>query len=388
MKKVAFAALLSLALLTTAAGVFSVAAEEPPEIEITWLSISGKPIWYIRDNYAMILAEGDGSIKTLDLISGKTTPGYSSSTTSVPIPFEHGQENFHKNSDGSSMGVSVADKEFKYGFVNMEGECIIPCEYDWVNPSDYAESFAVKRDGKWGMVDTNNQLIVPFEWDWIGGIFEERSTVARRDEHGDLKWGYIDSAGKVVVPLVYDTAEEFHEGLAIVSRDDGFGDEKCGYIDSSGEVIVPLQYDVGSSFYMGFADVGLRNGSGEMKWGCIDRSGNVVIPLEYDDSNCNNGLVVVEKDGKHGCLNTSGETVLPLEYDNMRHIGDGVCMVRKGASYGTFENPYWRDPKSAPEPYFAENGIEISGSTFGKIAVVLLLGGVGLLVFLSLRRRE
>lgn len=359
MRKRAFVVLLALVLTTGLLSTASLAAEDLPEIDITWLSVSGKPNQYIRKTNALELIENSGRAKCLYLDSGEIiSGGFADWWVNVQIPFEHGQCNIKHNSDGSPMGMCVADKEDKFGFVNTAGELIIPCEYHWIFPSDRAESFAVERDGKWGFVDANNELLFPFDWDEAYGFYEDRAPVARKDKSGNMKYGYIDRSGNVVIPLEYDDCGSFHEGLAVAAREDEYGYKKWGYIDPSGNVVVPLEYSYGRDFNEGLAAVGWEDVLGDnILWGCIDRSGHMVLPVEYEYSSrldfykfagCQDGLIAAGRNGKYGCFDISGKTVLPLEYDDVKSLGDGMYMVQKGASYGIFESPYWRNSEFVP----------------------------------------
>ncbi len=97
---------------------------------------------------------------------------------------------------------------------------------------------------KYGFVDHNGELIVPCMYDnTVLGFVEGRATVGKRDEDGNMKWGFIDETGREVVPLTYDGASLFTEGMGHVWNLDADGNEKHGYIDKAGNVLIPLEYD-------------------------------------------------------------------------------------------------------------------------------------------------
>jgi WG containing repeat len=58
--------------------------------------------------------------------------------------------------------VSVATKDKKFGYCNIKGKEIIPCEYDDASQWVYNNQFCVVKDGKWGVVDTNNKVVLDF----------------------------------------------------------------------------------------------------------------------------------------------------------------------------------------------------------------------------------
>ncbi len=66
---------------------------------------------------------------------------------------------------------------------------------------------AVRRGGQWGFVDKEGQEVVPCRYDEV------------RDFSGDLaavrlggKWGFVDKSGKEVVPCRYDEVRDFRDG--------------------------------------------------------------------------------------------------------------------------------------------------------------------------------
>ncbi len=64
------------------------------------------------------------------------------------------------------------------------------------------------------------------------------------------------------------------------------------------------------------------------------------------------GLAAVMKRGvngseKWGFINKAGKIVLPLEYDDAGTLSGGLCWVRKGLTYGVFENPYYIPEKES-----------------------------------------
>ncbi|MCC9043808.1 WG repeat-containing protein [Myroides sp. M-43] len=78
----------------------------------------------------------------------------------------------------ADKGYFIVEKNNKYGFMNIEGEIIIPIQYDDVNafndktdllPTDLL--FAVKQNDKWGFVDIKNKIVIPFMYDGVNGPF-------------------------------------------------------------------------------------------------------------------------------------------------------------------------------------------------------------------------
>ena len=94
-----------------------------------------------------------------------------------------------------SEGLSVAQKEHKFGFINAEGKVVIPIEYDHV--SDFKEGLAhAKKGNKKGYIDTQGKTVIPFEYHFANDFENGMAKVNKGEE-----WFYIDKTGKRVKEL-------------------------------------------------------------------------------------------------------------------------------------------------------------------------------------------
>ena len=264
-------------------------------------------------------------------------------------------------------GVAPVKLNGKWGYINKEGETVIPFKYDGVNirftePFDFSEGLAaVLLNGKWGCIDKDGKEVIPFKYDesfyfseglakvlldenW-GYIDKEGKTVIPSHNFYNLtdfqeglacvmqngKYGYIDKSGKVVIPFKYDkiigdiSASFFREGLAFVCSND-----KYGYINKEGKEITPFKYDAANYFSEGLAAVKL-----EGKYGYIDKEGKEVIPFKYDVAyEFSEGLAAVELEGKYGYINKEGKEITPFKYDAANYFSEGLAAVKLEGKYG------------------------------------------------------
>ena len=294
--------------------------------------------------------------------------GYINTSGEVVVSLEY--EDVYSFSEGLARVIKVdSDWNWKYGFVNTSGKVAVPPEYD--EARDFSEGLACvgKRDGgimKYGYINTSGEVVVPLEYDNASDFSDGMAMVGKRDADGNRKYGFVNTSGKVVVPLEYDNADSFFEGLALVAKADVDGQWKSGYINTSGEVVIPLKYDdLAFRFHEGLAWVGRRDADGNYKYGYINTSGETVVPLQYDYAYYfSDGLARVGKRGadgnmKYGFVNTKGEVIVPLEYDGAYQVGSSrYCCVKKGDSYGIFENPY-----ASPSYSYSTVGVADAGYT-------------------------
>lgn len=173
---------------------------------------------------------------------------------------KNGKNVSYKN---DSLSIKHKEDSNKCGFVDFNGNLVIPYEYD--EACNFIEDLAaVKKDDKWGFIDKKGNVIVRFIYDEVDSFSEGLAAVKKDD-----KWGYIDKTGKVVIPIKYDYLYNFSEGLAAVLKDG-----KYGFIDKQDKLIVPCEFDIVQQFHDGMAWVAQRmtdeeSGEETVKWGIL-----------------------------------------------------------------------------------------------------------------------
>ncbi len=189
----------------------------------------------------------------------------------------------------------------KAGFINTDGEEVIPFIYDDVSGIGFQDGIVgVEKDGKWGYINTDGEEVIPFTLDVFFDFSEGMAGTIQ-----DNKAGYMDESGNIVIPHQFDAAWNFAEGLAKVRIG-----EEIGYIDNTGEIQVPLSDYTASSgqFYEGYALVGYGEFNNDIyggetyigTLGLIDTEGNEVFPIIYDDIELieDEDKVLLTKDGR------------------------------------------------------------------------------------------
>jgi hypothetical protein len=192
-----------------------------------------------------------------------------------------------------SEGLAPFKKGGKFGFINTDGETVIPFIYDYVQ--GFSEGLSLFRnDGGYGYVDKNGKEVLVFDKDerTVRGAFSDGlASVFKRGEFTEEtytvteeahKVGYINKSGELVIPYTYTpdwghgtTAKEFSEGFAAVKSGQSYGwVHKYGFIDTQGNEVVPLIYDEARSFSEGMAAVRVggwisEEERTEEKWGFI-----------------------------------------------------------------------------------------------------------------------
>ncbi|OJJ20266.1 hypothetical protein BKI52_17520 [marine bacterium AO1-C] len=216
-------------------------------------------------------------------------------------------------------GYARAEKNGKYGFVDKDGNEIIPPKYEWVG--QFKEGVVrVFTNDKAGYVEKEGKTVIPEKYDDAWEFSQGLAKVMVLKEIDDKKierFGYVNKQGIEVVPAIYQDAQSFYEGLAAVRQD-----KKWGYINAKGHVLIPFQYKEAQSFYEGFALVKGEEG----KPFFISKSGQ-----KYDDFRPYvDGAAAVMRKGKWGFIDNSGKLIIDFKYDEVRDFKKGYVQVRIG----------------------------------------------------------
>ena len=112
-------------------------------------------------------------------------------------------------------------------FADSEGNKLFNKQFEEV--CEFSEGLArVKQNEKWGFINTQGEVVIPCIYDNAWRFFEGLAAVEQND-----KWGFINTKGEVVIPCIYDFAWAFSEGLAEVKQNG-----KGSIINKEGKVIV------------------------------------------------------------------------------------------------------------------------------------------------------
>jgi len=255
----------------------------------------------------------------------------------MPPEFDH-VGRFHN-------GMAIAHKDGMAGFIDIQGNTVIPFEFDTVSP--FSEGLAaVIVDNKLGFINESGEIVIPLEFDvafdeyWGDPILRRFSeglvAVMQGDHWSNQRWGFINTQGEIVVPLIYSWVSDFWQARAVVSCAETWG---SGLVDKDGNIIVPVEEGFHVGWISGgFADI--SNNRGEH--GFIDLDGNMVIPMIYRDTRpFTHGLAAVRLglswNSPWGFIDTEGNIVVPLEFDEVRSFSERLAWVRQGRWWGIIE---------------------------------------------------
>ena len=244
-------------------------------------------------------------------------------------------------------GIAIVESNRKYGFINLDGNEVVPCEYDSIqyNGSGYyhahkdkthylfnSSAACIFESDKYDISDTFNM-----------GSFSTNKGVIKI--YGNSRYGLIDIHGKEVLPPTYSEMKHFSGGLCAVARYvDGI--KQWGFINIKGEESIPSQFQEVNDFHDGvatfrahFPDIkehispnGRKVGypGGYFADGMIDTKGNIIVEAnKYHLGNSQEHLVrCTNDDGFVGFLDSKGQEVIPCQYERGSSFYHGIAIIK------------------------------------------------------------
>lgn len=166
------------------------------------------------------------------------------------------------------------------GFIDTSGRVVVPLKYDMVWPfrdglarvrNDIPNGTVMTMEGEqpnyryqYGFVDREGNEVIPLQFE-EAEYFSEGYAMA---VPANLKlFGIIDKLGRFVHVPEFEDGGEFHDGLARACLN-----SKCGYVDISGAWAIPPTFSYAEDFRGGLARVTWKAG----EYGYVDKTGKTI----------------------------------------------------------------------------------------------------------------
>ncbi len=158
-----------------------------------------------------------------------------------PYYFDRSYMPYPDNEEDYRMeNTNCSPTKITYGYINYDGELVIPCEFD------FAESFhdgyaRVKKDGKSLFIDKTGKIIIPGQPNPDVGMDFFKYPV-KICENG--RYGFIHADGRKLTEYIWENVSDFSEGYAAVMENGLWG-----ILDSSGSLCCPCRWEWIGSFH-------------------------------------------------------------------------------------------------------------------------------------------
>ena len=258
---------------------------------------------------------------------------------------EHGQKmqtkEYLKEAKEFGDGLLAVKIQTKWGFINRDGELVIPAIYknvtsfnDGLSVVESKEGFEIlNKEGKRieiktvkGRISEKGKLteIKPFK----NGLAEVVVDLYP-GPNDELRSGFINVKGELVIKPEYVQVGDFYEGLCRVRTTSG----RISFIDKLGNVVIKTDYIRTGNFSGGFAWVRTEDG----KIGFIDKKGEMLIQPQFStvkDFDPLTGIAMVKKGKKWDYVNSKGESLGIERMETYKKFSEGFALVQKDKLWG------------------------------------------------------
>ena len=226
----------------------------------------------------------------------------------------------YKSASDFKLNCAFVKTDDKYALIDICGKEITPPIFDEYEPINLFEKGlnAVRTGDKWGFINKNGQWVIPAQYDHVSNF---RSGLAKVYNAPDDF--YINPQGKTVYPPLFDEwLFDPGDGTCIAFKEEG----KYGFADSTGQVIIQPQYRMAYSFSEGLAYVeDIQGGTG-----FINLQGEYVIPPDYQFNGptyCKDGRVIVCQNSLQGFMDKDGKKITPIKYDYVNSFENNFARI-------------------------------------------------------------
>jgi len=219
----------------------------------------------------------------------------------------------------------IVNKNFKRGFIDLQGNIKIPFEYEDVFYLG-KNLVRVSKNNKYGVVNLDNKIILPIKYDNIMG--SNGISFVQNNNSIDL----FDAEGKQITKFQAFDIEYFQHKRSIVMLQN----KNTLIIDTLGNIVLNTIKNHRFERILSQNSFLILNTLTKKK-GIINSNGQYEIECKYDEIMPSNSIYIVKNNGKEGIINQKDAVLKPLIYDNV---------------YGVFSN----DSISFKNHYFASKG--------------------------------
>jgi hypothetical protein len=227
-----------------------------------------------------------------------------------------------ERNDNGFKYIEVIDANGHWGISDIKSTMIIPCSYDRILRTGYADKisgFYLEKNGFVGFANEEGKVIIP------SSKYHRISTIRSEGKYFEVEYngrkGFCDKSGVEVIAPIYDDIECYN-GVIYAK----IGDMK-GVIDKQGNVVIPFEYT--NILYEPKSDCYSIELYG--KKGMCDKMGNIIVPTIYTgvySTKISTGpykeLYRVKDGDTEGYYRTDGTVLFPASLYNHVFVSNNV----------------------------------------------------------------
>lgn len=168
--------------------------------------------------------------------------GYINSNNEVVIPFEYSWLS-NMTDDGLILVNETVRYSNEYDYY-MDLNCKIKRdfrgEFDYVDVglNAYEEDlYVARKNGKYGFVDKDGEIVIPIQYDEVRTFGNKEIAAVCIDE----QWGFINKSGETVIPMKYEDIEVsdyYSDYVTAIDEDENTWERTYYVYDKTGEFVV------------------------------------------------------------------------------------------------------------------------------------------------------
>jgi hypothetical protein len=262
------------------------------------------------------------------------------------------------------IGFGLDDFRTKYGYINRQGEVVIPAQFS--SAGDFSEGLAavLVNDGPephgYGFIDTVGKMVIAPRFRNAHRFSEGLAAVsvphpAHPDDPEDEIWGVIDKSGRFVVEPKFGWIDTFSEGLAAYCERACYSphpftagaNRDVGYIDKLGHIVIPPLFYDAKPFSEGLAAAFAEAPKAHLKprYGYIDHAGRFVIAPQFERvGRLAQGLAAADR----GFIDRKGNYVITVPDGAEPHdFSDGLGRIDYKNEFDIKTHSVFIDPQGA-----------------------------------------
>jgi hypothetical protein len=267
----------------------------------------------------------------------------------------------------SSDGLCGYSDSLRWGFLNHNGEKIVPAKYVRIRRfSD--ERAGVQVDGHWGFIDKKGTLVIEPIYDEVLPFSQGLAAVEIAG-----KIGFIDKAGKLAISPDFDLVRSFSNGLAKTVKFEGADKlHHIAYVDQKGRPVVDVSKI--NSLYRKEGSYQPKGNDGyfDDEWTLVARKNSFGVGKPNDgEEDFHEGVLATGIGGGVGYIDSKGKVVIPPMFNRADKFSDGRALAMKDGKFGYLDHmgafviaPKFKDAK------FFSNGlaaVTMDGEHWGYI---------------------
>lgn len=303
-------------------------------------------LYYLINRSRQLITKGYQDInepsEKLYVCKLNTTYGAINTKGEIVIPFSYAKLGNFKNNFAYYLSS-------QYGLVDIHNKAL-PAQWDWVSDVDSNSNAIVKKKNQFGILNINGQLILPTEYDYITHYQNEIYLVVKNNLYGfynsqencfitSVEYNYNPSFN----PSYYTNGKQFklHKGSEVALVDANgrysinFGtysnlffaqcdiiriqkNNKYGFVDRKLKSVTAIEYDKATDYGNNVAIV--SKGSSTF---LIDKTGKIIYSIKNGEiMSAENPLFIVKQNELLGLLSIDGKHILNIEFESINLIQD------------------------------------------------------------------